>query len=119
MLTHVALIDAVGAARPDVLGLLGTARYYALAAPFSFCRVEWCATRPGSVGFHVGLSAGACPRLRAIGVLLRYCRDHALSPRRRRCHSPWGRRYPERYSTSRRFPIARRDDCRRRAGSGD
>src|SRR5688572_8955322 len=77
MLTHVALIDAVGAARPDVIGLLGTARYYALAAPFSFCRVEWCATRPGSLGFHVGLSAGACPRLRAIGVLLRYWRGHA------------------------------------------
>ncbi|HZI26656.1 MAG TPA: hypothetical protein VFD64_00785, partial [Gemmatimonadaceae bacterium] len=60
--------DAVGAARPDVIGLLGTARYCAPAAPFQFCRVN---SLRDAAPVSRSLASGSA-LLRAIGILLRH-----------------------------------------------
>src|SRR5688572_5819939 len=86
-----ARMDAVGAARPDLVGLLGTARDCAPAAPFSFVGSTSARLGPVFRGSLVGLSAGALVQASA---LLAFCCGTGgltlLSPRSRLCHSPWG-----------------------------
>ena len=96
---------------PTLVGLLGTARYCAPAAPFSFVgRMLRDAAR------FRGLSRQAqrwspVSGFRAIGVLLRHRRAHAPLTAKSPLPFPVGRRYHQQYPTSRRLPIALRDDA--------
>jgi len=86
MLARVAHIDAVGAARPDVIGLLGTARYCAPAAPFSFVGSIPCATRPRFRGLSRRAQRCFAPSASCCGT----GGLTLLSPRSRLCQSPQG-----------------------------
>ena len=92
MLARSARIDAVGAARPDVVELLGTARYCAPAAPFRFVgrMLRDAARFPGLSRQARGWSPVS--GFRATGVLLRHRRAHAPLTAKSPLPIPLGRR---------------------------
>ena len=114
-----ARIDAVGAARPDLVGLLGTARSCAPAAPFSFVGSTCARLGPGLQRLSRRARRWCpCSGFRATGVLLRHRRAHAPLTAKSPLPFPVGRRYHQQYPTSRRLPIALRDDVRARSPTG-
>ena len=80
-----------------------------------FCRVNFCATRTRqtSHGLTASGGGGGAPSwtFRASGVLLRNQRAHAPLTAKSPLPFPVGRRWHQLYPTSRRLPIALRDDA--------